>query len=97
MEGDGTFQMCSNGAGSKVPRLRIALLDRDVIERVAKIFNSKITTYPTPKGDKVMFNVSTAKASIVEPLLKAMYPYMGARRKEQINKMLNYFDNRRLP
>lgn len=100
MEGDGTFQMAQNGSKNKssvTPRMRISMLDRDIIERAAKILKSTITTYPTPKGNKMMFSASSAKASIVEPLLKSMYPYMGERRKEQINKMLTYYNNRRLP
>lgn len=94
MEGDGSFQLHANGKRGKpnrCPLLAISMLDLDIIERVAKIFQCNIGKYLTPKKDKYSFAARTAKRSIVEPLIYAMYPYMGLRRKEQINKMIKWY------
>lgn len=94
LEGDGSFLMSKNGKDCFIPRIKISMLDEDVIEKVASIFGSTVTKSLTPKGDKVMFTTSIAKASIVEPMLKSLYPFMGKRRKQQIEIMFEYFKGR---
>lgn len=86
MEGDGCFT--TNG---QIPVISVAMLDKDVIERVAKIFQAKIDSYKTPKGDKICYRAKTARRAIIEPILLAVYPYMGQRRKERIMKLLNMY------
>lgn len=93
IEGDGSLQLHNNGAKpyNRLPLISVAMLDKDVIERVAKILKCNIGEYLTPKKDKIMFTARTGKRSIVEPLIISIYPYMGFRRKEQIHKMLNWY------
>jgi hypothetical protein len=95
LEGDGSFQLHDNGSKgkkNKCPLIALSMLDLDVVERVSKIFGCNIGKYLTPKKDKYIYTARTGKRSIVEPLILALYPYMGARRKEQINKMFTWYD-----
>lgn len=94
LEGDGSFQLQKNGPTTRIPRIVLSMLDFDVVERISKIFGSNITKDKTPKG-KTMFKTAIARTLVVEPLLKELYPHMGLRRKEQINKMLNWYNIRR--
>lgn len=94
LEGDGTFQMHNNGSKTKrntCPLIGLAMLDLDIVEKVSKIFQCNIGKYLTPKKDKHIYFARTARRSTVEPLILALYPYMGNRRKEQINKMLQWY------
>jgi hypothetical protein len=90
LEGDGCFQI-KNGVQT-IPRLQLAMLDKDIVEEVALFFKSNINEFKTPKGDKTMYRVSTAKRSVLEPLLKELYPYLGIRRQEQVRAMLAYYN-----
>lgn len=91
IEGDGSLQLHKNSKDTKIPLIAVTMLDKDIIERVAKILKCNIGTYPTPKKDKMVFTARSGKRSVVEPLIISIYPYMGFRRKEQINKMLNWY------
>lgn len=94
LEGDGSFQLHDNGSRgkkSRCPLIALSMLDYDVVERVSKIFNCNIGKYLTPKKDKFIYTARTGRRSIVEPLILALYPYMGNRRQEQINKMFMWY------
>lgn len=94
LEGDGSFELARNGPNTVAPTLRIAMLDKDVIDRVAEMFGSPVYSYLTPKGDKTMWRTQISKRAVVEPILKQILPYLGSRRKEQATAMLTAFSNR---
>lgn len=83
--------MHKNTPSTRVPLIKLSMLDKDIIERVSPILQSNVNESKTPKGDKTMYTVASAKRSVVEPLLFSIFPYMGIRRKEQITKMLNHY------
>lgn len=92
MEGDGWFTLSlNNGGPSRLPRIGIAMLDRDVIERVTNLLNTTITTYLTKNKTKVMYSTTLSRRDDLEPLLKILHPHMGVRRKTQIDKLLAYY------
>lgn len=94
LEGDGSFERVKNGVKTVAPTIRIAMLDKDIIERVAKIFGTPVYSYLTPKGDKLMWRTQLSKREKLKPILEAILPLMGERRKLQIESMLNYFNTR---
>lgn len=89
LEGDGCFQI-KNGK-ARLPRITVAMLDKDIVEEVAIFLKSTITEYPTPKGDKIMYKTTMSKRSVLEPLLLQLYPYLGKRRQEQVREMIAHY------
>lgn len=92
LEGDGSFELAKNGPNTVAPTLRVAMLDQDIVERVSVLFgNTPVYTYNTPKGDKTMYRTQISKQAILQPILESILPYLGIRRKEQANEMINTF------
>ena len=71
--------------------ISLSMLDKDIVDRVSIILECNVNGYLTLKKDKIIYSARSAKRSVIEPLLPALYPYMGKRRKEQIIKMLNWY------
>lgn len=95
MEGDGWFTLSINNKGlTRLPRIGIVMLDRDVIERVTILLSTTITTYLTKNKSKVMYSTTLSRREDLEPLLKLLHPYMGVRRKTQIDKLLAYYEDK---
>lgn len=90
LEGDGSFGLHKNGPGSYIPAIRLAMLDKDVVERFANLFGANVNSYLTPKGDKVMWRCYIYKREKVQPFLLKIYKTMSNRRKGQISEMLNW-------
>lgn len=95
LEGDGSFERVKNGVKTIAPTIRIAMLDKDIIERVARIFETPIYSYLTPKRDKLMWRTQLSKKDKLMPILQNILPFMGERRKLQIESMLSCFNKDR--
>lgn len=92
MEGEGGFHLSNGKAAPEYPRISLAMLDKDIVDRAAVFLHSNVTTYATPKGDKLMYRCSSAKPEIIKPLLESIYPYLGERRKVQVDTMFAMFN-----
>lgn len=83
LEGEGTFDL----QRGKYARIRVGMTDRDVVGRVASLFGSSIRL--TLKGKPVS---SIWHAEIqgprAEAIMRAVLPYMGARRSSKIAEIL---------
>jgi hypothetical protein len=73
------------------PRINLSMTDEDVIARVATIFGHSYTRYQ-PKV--VHWNATykfTLRGARAAQLMRHIYPYMGLRRKSQIDRALQNF------
>lgn len=91
LEGEGSFELSKNSPNTRIPRIRLAMLDKDIVEKAAGFLQSSITTYLTPKRNKTMYRTTIAKKEILIDLLPKLLPYMGERRTLMINKMLAFY------
>jgi len=99
LEGEGSFHFTMTG-NTPALRIQLAMTDRDIVERVAKIFSITITTLsckdkPNNLGsvkDYYRIYICGAKARAV---MRAIQPFMGKRRTEEINKQLTAWETRK--
>ena len=101
LEGEGTFcphrtkrkRKYGTYIASQV-RVQIQMCDRDVMERVAKLFGSNLLGPYEGKGrgfseiNRLPFWVVSAVGQKAKRVIKLVRPYMGERRKKQILDML---------
>jgi hypothetical protein len=89
LEGEGSF-----GPGPpscpKYPRVTLQTTDEDVIQKLAGYFDKSYQRLTPRNGWKVCY-VFTMSGSRAVKLMKLIYPYMGQRRKKQIDKALGAF------
>ena len=96
LEGEGSFMISFSRRGDKkykYARIGIQMTDLDVIEKVRDIFQSKIFTYEQQKrphinSSKTMYRLWLDGKNAVE-LMKLVCPFMGKRRRSQINVVLS--------
>jgi hypothetical protein len=94
-EGEGSFAVrkrCKNYKTSTTPggvEMKIAMTDEDVIAKVSELVGKPyfIPNRKTVKG-KTVYQLSIGKRENVIPLVKRIIPYLGKRRKEQAEKLL---------
>lgn len=91
LEGEGSFM---KGSPSKPnnPKITIEMTDRDIVEKVAKIFNRACTPIKARKVKwKQTFSTKlTGKRAI--DLMVEMKPFLSNRRQEQINNCINSYN-----
>lgn len=90
LEGEGCFtNSFQNGNKEATPRIQLTMTDEDVVERAANLLGTKVTsTNWRTKGDKAVFRTSLARQDDLKIILTKIYPYMGQRRKEKIDVLL---------
>lgn len=91
LEGEGCFD--GNGTG-KNPRVRVELKDHDVIERLHALIGGKIS-YPKQRNPgkwSATALLSVCGRAEVEPLLRAIRPWMSERRGEKVDELLEIWD-----
>jgi hypothetical protein len=83
LEGEGAFDTHRG----KYARVRLAMTDRDIVGRAATLFGSSIrlTLRPAPKTSTWHAEVQGPRA---EAIMRAVLPYMGARRSSKIAEVL---------
>lgn len=97
LEGEGSFMNCTSrykGRRYVYARVSIQMCDLDVMERVQKIFGTKI--YVLPPSDRKIRFITTNKQMYrlwadghkAQCLMKHLRPYMGLRRQGQIDAAL---------
>lgn len=91
IEGEAWIGTHTSSRGRKQLRVEIAMTDRDVLERAQEIAGGSLTERKSPSltkpNKKPMYRLSwyTAQA---ERLLLAIRPYMGERRRQRIDDVL---------
>lgn len=86
LEGEG----CFDAHRGRYPRIRLAMVDRDVVGRAATLMGSSIRVVYRTDGRRPTFHTEISgerAAQIMETLL----PYMGARRSARIAEILGRY------
>ncbi len=78
LEGEGSFCI-SNG----VPRLVLQMTDRDVVQRAANLFKSRVWSHTPELPRKQVWSCGRAGLTAVE-WMRILRPYLGTRRQGQI-------------
>ena len=95
LEGEGSFHFTMVG---KCPnnRIQLSMTDKDIMERVAKMFFTTFSTLP-PQGlmrkNKNYYRVYICGANS-RAVMRAIRPFMGQRRKKEIDKQLAAWETR---
>lgn len=84
LEGEGCFDLQRN----RYPRVRLAMVDRDVVGRAATLFGSSIRLTLKPKPASPIFHAEVQGPRAAE-IMRAILPYMGARRSAKIAEILS--------
>lgn len=94
LEGEGTF-MCGPPSAPNRPSLRLAMTDRDVVDRAGELLEARGVSLKQPErhaqnGWKPVFVVYIRGAKAVA-MMKDLYPLMGERRRKQIDRVLSSY------
>lgn len=89
LEGEGTFDLHRG----RYPRVRLAMTDRDVVERAASLMGAscRVTLRVAPYQALWNANVHGEKAAT---LMRCLLPYMGSRRSGRIAQILGHAPRR---
>ena len=94
LEGEGSFALVksTNGRGSnRTPQVALQMTDQDVVQQAAVLFQTKTQAYKRlQKHWKTMY-ATRVYGSVAAGWMMTLYPYMGCRRKAQINHCLAYW------
>lgn len=91
LEGEGYFGTINNRVSGKIyryPRIGVAMTDRDVIEKVAALWGTKIQTLKPRGVSKLTSYRITLVGSRALEWMKLVLPYMGSRRTDQIENAI---------
>lgn len=92
LEGEGTFDLHRG----RYPRVRIGMVDRDVIGRAATLMGVAVTTRFHSAPYQASFHAE-ATGEKAEQIMAAVFPYMGARRSGRIATVLGHARSQRKP
>lgn len=86
LEGEGAFLLPPPSSPGS-PVLRLAMTDRDVVARAAALWR-RVVCLGGPRREPHLrpVYVSTVKGSVAVAWMRALYPAMGARRRQQIDR-----------
>ena len=90
LEGEACFDW--NDALKKYPRIRIEMRDEDVIKRVQKLCGGNAKVIPHNRSNpkhNTTYSFQVAERNAVKDVLLAVYPWMGKRRRQIIDELLN--------
>ncbi len=88
LEGEGSF-MKPSPSEPQCPRIAIDMTDRDVIERVAALFDRKyIYTRKHTRENWKDSHSTLMKSRKAVNLMRLLYPFMGERRRQQIENAI---------
>lgn len=88
LEGEGCFTTC--GSKTKLyPRIKVAMVDLDVMERLAGILGTKVTgPYANgPRATQPIYHLVVPRAQTNE-LMRTLRPLMGERRQQRIGELV---------
>jgi len=87
LEGEGYFGMIKNHTGGKVyryARVGVTMTDRDVIERVARLWQTKVfVVKPSGVSKKTAYRAHIFGQRAVQ-LMRRLFSHMGERRQRQM-------------
>jgi len=88
LEGEGCFYKAPNTNGNKYLVVQIAMVDKDIIERAAKLMgNPAICSRQLPSG-KTCYQIRITGAKARE-LMQGLYFLLGQRRRAKIDSIIN--------
>jgi hypothetical protein len=87
LEGEGTF-VAAPPSGRGIPVVRVAMTDRDVVERVGALFERAVIPVRKRRAHHKTPYVSTIKGAPALSLMRAIYPHMGTLRQARIERAL---------
>lgn len=87
LEGEGTFDLHKG----KYPRVRLAMVDRDVVGRAASLMDTKLrlSLHRAPAQPTWHSEVSGVRAA---EIMREVLPYMGTRRSGKIAEVLARYE-----
>lgn len=83
LEGEGNFDL----QAGKYPRVRLSMTDRDVVGRVASLFDSSLRLTLRDAPNAPTWHAEKQGEAAAE-IMEAVLPYMGARRSAKIATIL---------
>lgn len=96
IEGEGSIQVCRGKLSSHDGRrlfsfqVRVVMTDRDVLQKLRGVFGGgEILPYTNTQGlgKKQLYRWDVRRAEKVKAVCQAIYPYMGQRRRAQIDHL----------
>lgn len=90
LEGEGSFVVSYQPNGKGVPRVVLKMTDRDVVQRVANLWQSTLLgpyTYENAGHRKGAW-VTQVSGRKAETMMIMLYPHMGARRRARIAELI---------
>jgi hypothetical protein len=93
LEGEGTFGAAPPSTPG-IPFIRVVMTDRDVVDRVAKLWARALIALPARKERYKTPYATVLKGSSAVGLMTTLRPYMGRVRQEQIDRAVRSFHGR---
>jgi hypothetical protein len=96
LEGEGTFlRGAPSNPGS--PILRVSMTDRDVVERVAKLFGRAVVQLRRRKPHHKIPYATTIKGGPAAQVMSAVRPHLGRTRQHQVDLAISSWQTRTRP
>jgi LAGLIDADG-like domain len=93
LEGEGYFIERKGSGRNPRPLIGVKMTDRDVVERVAKLFGTSVTTVTHPReGWKTSYVTRVGGLKAIS-IMKQILPYMGERRTEAIEMLIYLYED----
>lgn len=88
LEGEGCFDW--NGSSNRYPRIRVEMRDEDVVQRVKALCGGggAVRRVERRQGHHTTFRFQLCDRERLKIVLTAILPYMGNRRSEKIQELL---------
>lgn len=87
LEGEGWFGERRGTGRSPRPMIALKMCDRDIVERVAKLFGGKAITKSQPEIGREQFTTRVVGHGAIS-IMRQILPHMGKRRSETIEMLL---------
>lgn len=88
LEGEGSFTLAKFS-----PAVRLRMTDKDVVTRVARLFNRSVSEYEGRPGDKQVYVTTIGGSDAIEWMF-TLYSELGVRRREQIRQVVEVWRTR---
>lgn len=85
LEGEGSFSRQKTGKTSYSPRLDVAMIDNDIVERVASLMETSVHRIRRIRTQDLWRTSIQGKRAMTVAM--AAYPWLGERRRRQISEM----------
>jgi hypothetical protein len=95
LEGEGCFSVHRSSDAYPAPYIKIAMIDRDVVEHAARLLVSAVTRVHPPSykvsGRKPQY-VAAKSGKPAVAVIRDLYPFLSKRRQAQIDKVMSICD-----